>query len=219
MLGLIFPSWRFYQGRGPSLASFNLRCTVPSPPPSQHTAACTLHAELLPGWGQETTSLCTSLISMPSCKEWEQIVPTSLPSCWQGRQLHVQVLCPARYSSLFKKSLSGLSRCSTELLSAFHMLHFSKKPRVYLHHGQPWPLPACRSRYRQYLSHSLVLSGSPSSRGVPLAGCVYSLVLPCDFGIQVTPGWAWGFPALGGEGCTRLLSLTRLSMDAGLVAG
>ena len=82
-LGTTFPSSRFYQGRGLSLALDNLRWTVPSPLPSLHTTACTLHSAQL-HWGQEITLLCTFLIDLPSFTKWEQIVPTILFPCWQG---------------------------------------------------------------------------------------------------------------------------------------
>lgn len=131
--GSTFPSQRFLQGRGPSLVSKNLKCRVPSPKPSKHTATYTFYCAPLPvlSWGQESMSLCTPLINPPSCTEWKHITPTILPSFWQGSWVH---RASAEHASalLFKKSLSGHSHSSTEPAQ----LSTSPKSQESLSHSQ-----------------------------------------------------------------------------------
>ena len=156
-LGSIFPSWRFCQGRGLTLAFNNHRCTVPSPLPSQYSAACTLHSVPLCGLRPEKPPSFASLWSIRQA-HWvganlsynsfsflvEQLRGSSYPAClslpFLNKSLWVLTLQHWATAGLPIHSTSPVSQ---ESISAM---------------GSHGPLLFSGSRCRQYLSHSLVLS-------------------------------------------------------------
>ena len=156
---------------GLHLALNNHRCTIPSPLPWQHTEACTLRS------AAEIPSLCTLLINLSSCTEWE---PSAFPFA-DTLQIH------------FLKSLSGHSHCSAVSLTSFPYNHLSKKSRVCHSHSQPCGPPPPPDPGADSISltlwHStlwrLLLPNYGSTMGVLflVCVCVYALDLPSGVGI------------------------------------
>ena len=123
-----------------------------------------------------TASFCTPLIKLPSCTEWEHIMPQILLPYLAG-QLCARHVCPAHLSSPFEKSLPGHSHCSTEPLPRFpHTTTLQQVKSLSL----LWPVTALlspSSRCSQNSPLCLALSWSVSTTQL---GCTATCVHVCS---------------------------------------
>ena len=209
--GLCLPFWWFCQERGsvyPTIitgAQSPAHCPQSTPWPALSTLC------LVPGWCWETTLLCEV--------HWVRANHPNNPHSLLARQLRVLGSCPVCLSSPFEKSLC-VCRCRSEPLPGFRHTPTLWQVQSLFSQGQSRPTSSLSSRCCQDLLHSLLLSQvvavTPAWVQCQLCTCVlFPLWL---YAFRSFLAWVCDFPALGGEGAARLLSLTWLSSDVVPVA-